>query len=104
MTINVFKLSMLITAAALVASGDAGAQQSCSQRDQVISLLAKKYQEAPVALGVTSTGDLLEVLSSGDGLSWTIVFSTPAGKTCLLAAGEGWRSIKADRSLLDPRS
>ena len=65
MTMEVFKLSTLFTAATLLASSGAGAQQSCSQRDAVISLLAQKYQETPVALGVTSTGDILEVLSSG---------------------------------------
>jgi hypothetical protein len=59
----------------------------------VLSLLASKYKEAPVAVGVTNTGGLVEVLSSGDGATWTIIITTPEGWSCLVAYGEGWRGL-----------
>jgi hypothetical protein len=76
--------------------------QQCDQRTTVIGHLAKKYQEAPVAIGVTSTGGLVEVLTTGDGDTWTIIVSKPDGMSCLVAAGEGWRSIKFDQRLTGP--
>jgi hypothetical protein len=66
----------------------------CNTRDSVLSLLANKYKEAPVAVGVTNTGGLVEVLSTGDGNTWTIIVTTPQGMSCLVAAGEGWRELE----------
>ena len=53
-----------------------------------------------MAFGVTANGGLLEVLTTKDGSTWTIILSTPRGLTCLTAAGEGWR--RADRVLWGP--
>jgi len=43
-------------------------------------------------LGVTAQGALVEVLSADEGETWTIILTTPQGRSCLVAAGEGWRS------------
>lgn len=74
----------------------ASAQSQCNKRDNVISLLANKYKESPIAVGVTNTGGLVEVLSTGDGNTWTIIVTTPQGMSCLVAAGEGWRAIEQE--------
>ncbi len=96
--------AMSIAAALLLGpfSGLAQSQQ-CARRANVIGHLAKQYKEAPVAIGVTSTGSLVEVLSTGDGTTWTIILSNPNGTSCLIAAGEDWRTMKFDREALDPR-
>jgi hypothetical protein len=78
---------------ALVASA-ASAEPQCNDRDQVLQLLAKKYKESPIAAGVTNTGGLVEVLSDGKGGTWTIIVTTPQGVSCLVAAGEGWRTME----------
>jgi len=85
------------------AQGPAQARQQCDERTKVLGHLANKYQEAPVAIGVTSSGGLVEVLSTGDGNTWTIIVSKPNGVSCLLAAGEGWRAIRFDEHAGDPR-
>ncbi|MHA1153368.1 MAG: hypothetical protein ACTSQ7_12030 [Alphaproteobacteria bacterium] len=77
--------------------------QQCDQRARVIGHLAQKYKEAPVAIGVTTTGGMVEVLTTGDGGTWTIILSNPNGTSCLVAAGEGWRALQFDRSQYDPR-
>ena len=59
----------------------------------MLGRLAKKYAEAPVGLGVTSMGGLVELLTTKDGLTWTIIVSTPDGASCLVASGEGWRRL-----------
>lgn len=103
------KQSVLLgaVAAALVASSwtaNAAQTMSCDKRQKVIGHLAAKYQEAPVALGVTSTGRLVEVLSTSEGDTWTIILSHPDGTSCLLAAGEGWREIEFNASAADPEA
>ncbi len=78
----------------IAVSADGAAQQApCEQRDDVLGHLAQKYHELPVAIGVTNRGGLVEVLSSGDGKTWTIIISSPDGEACLVAAGEGWRAL-----------
>jgi len=77
--------------------------QQCDQRARVLGHLAQKYKEAPVAIGVTSTGGMVEVLTTGDGGTWTIILSNPNGTSCLVAAGEGWRALQFDNSAYDPQ-
>ncbi len=64
----------------------------CDLHDKVLAHLAKKYSEATVAIGVTNTGGLVEVLTTRDGSTWTIIVTTPQGMSCLVTAGEGWRT------------
>ncbi len=68
--------------------------QQCDQRARVIGHLARKYKETPVAIGVTTSGGMVEVLTTGDGGTWTIILSNPNGTSCLVAAGEGWRALR----------
>jgi len=79
------------------------AQGPCNDRTEVLGHLAKKYQEEPVAVGVSNKGTLIEVLSTGDGQTWTIIASTPQGKSCVIAAGEGWRDINFTSDYLEPK-
>ena len=86
--------TLMLGAVLAVFSSAAAAQNQCNSRDSVIKLLANKYKEAPVAVGVTNTGGLVEVLSTGNGDTWTIIVTTPQGMSCLVAAGEGWRALE----------
>ena len=72
------------------------AGQVCNTREIVLGHLAKKYGEVPVAVGVTNKGGLVEVLTTGDGNTWTIIVSTPNGVSCMVAAGEAWRTKDYD--------
>ena len=93
-SLAVFASTALSTAAA--------AQPQCDERDNVLQLLSKKYKESPVAVGVTNNGGLVEVLSTNQGSTWSIIVTTPNGMSCLVAAGEGWRDIEA--ASLDPEA
>lgn len=80
-------------ALALIA-GTAWAQPQCDNRDKVLSLLSEKYKESPVAIGVTNNGGLVEVLSTNEGTTWSIIVTNTEGLSCLVAAGEGWRALE----------
>lgn len=94
--------TLALGAALTIASGTAFAAPQCKEREDVLELLADKYAEAPVAVGVANNGGLVEVLSTGDGNTWSIIITTPAGMSCLVAAGEGWRTV--EQLAMDPEA
>ena len=72
------------------------AQSIClPERSAMLDKLSTKYQEQPVAMGIASTGHLIEVLTTEDGKTWTIIMSAPKGKTCMVAEGKDWRGGQA---------
>ncbi|MCZ6839492.1 MAG: hypothetical protein O7G13_09465 [Alphaproteobacteria bacterium] len=78
-------------------SGNAVAQQnenSCTDRSSALSHLSKNYQEQPVAMGLASSGGVVEVLTNDKGSSWSIIVTLPTGVTCLVASGEGWEALR----------
>ncbi len=79
-------------------SGNAVAAQpdknSCTDRSSALSHLSKNYQEQPVAMGLASSGGVVEVLTNDKGSSWSIIVTLPTGVTCLVASGEGWEALQ----------
>ncbi len=88
-------LTAFFAAAALgVAAAPADARQAvCDSRTKILDHLDSKYSEKPVALGMAANGSLVEILSTDDGATWTIVITHPNGTTCLMAAGEHWETL-----------
>ena len=87
--------SMLIALILIGFTLPASAQQiPCGKRGDVLKQLSVRYAEAPSAMGLSSTGSMLEVLTSPAGGSWTIITTMPNGMSCLVAAGENWESVK----------
>jgi len=63
----------------------------CEDRTVVLRQLSSRFREAPVAMGLATNGAVLEVLSSGEGTSWTIILTGADGISCVLATGESWQ-------------
>ncbi len=73
-----------------------GGPAVCRARDGLLSQLESKYGEVPVAIGVTGGaggGALIELLTAKDGITWTLILTSPQGLSCLIASGEGWRPL-----------
>ncbi len=68
------------------------AQTVCAPRATFVDQLGNKYQESPVAVGLTATGSMIEVLAAQDG-SWTILITKPGGPTCMISHGEAWQNV-----------
>lgn len=85
-----------------VLSLPAMAQVVCSERGKFLERLASGYEEAPVAMGLASNGSVVEVLAS-DGGSWTIIVTTLAGRSCVVASGEAWEDVRSRTSPPKPR-
>lgn len=85
----------------LIIAAPAHAQTLCGPRQSFIDHLGKNHGEAPTAMGLTSSGSILEVLTSEDG-GWTIMVTRADGVSCLVATGEDWETI--ERVATDPES
>lgn len=70
-----------------------GMRMPCHDATEIAKQLHSKYDEAPVAFGLQSNGNLLQVFSSEEKGTWTVVSTTPAGLSCIVAAGKRWESL-----------
>ncbi len=88
---SILAIAMLLVISAIL--GPAAAQTACTTRSEVAERLAGDYAEVPVAAGLASSGAVIEVFTSSDGSTWTIVLTRPDGPSCLVAAGEAWMTL-----------
>ena len=96
--------TLILAVAFIMFTANASAQPPCNQRDHIVTWLGATYKEVPVAFGVNGKGDLVEVLSSQDGFTWTIIVTSPDGLSCVVSVGEGWRSIQLGKDLAEPQA
>lgn len=68
--------------------------EACQTHREILAHFAKNYRELPAAVGITDGGNLIEVLSTREGATWSIIVTTPNGMSCLVAAGESWRDLR----------
>ena len=55
-------------------------------------------RESGKAIGIAGQVNLVEVFASKAG-TWTILFTTPQGKTCIIAAGSSWEDLPPTKNL-----
>jgi hypothetical protein len=63
----------------------------CDDREAMIGRLQEQWGEETIALGLTATGQLLEVLTAANGSTWTLIITAPNGQACVLAVGIDWQ-------------
>lgn len=81
---------LIVSAAALPVS--ASAQAVCAKRADLLTSLQGSFSEAPVALGLSNSGGVVELLTSPEGQTWTLIVTDPEGISCLMAAGAYWEA------------
>lgn len=86
-------LGMIVPAS--LGSAERPEDSNCGRRNTVLDYLSSKYSERPIAMGIAANGGLIEVLSSREGSTFTIIVTMPEGETCMVAAGEGWENLPA---------
>lgn len=72
------------------------ASLQCASREHVVDWLKREYDEVPVARG-TVKGNLVELFTSPDGNTWTIIATRPNGAACPVASGDGWETYPVKR-------
>jgi len=71
----------------------AQAQEAPVDRTGLVMSLSETHGESTVAMGLTSNGGVLELLTSADGSTWTIIVTMPDGKSRLVGAGKAWMDV-----------
>ena len=84
----------LVAFAIAIPATDSMAAAPCGPRKDLVAQLVKRYSEAPVAVGIANNGSLVEVLTTADGSTWTILITRADGMSCLVAAGELWHKLE----------
>ncbi len=59
----------------------------------MLQILLEQYKETPAYQGLSSRGWLVEVWTSKDGETWSIIATSPRGVSCIQDAGEDWRGV-----------
>lgn len=62
----------------------------CAPRDTLTERLERVYSEQQTAVGLQSSAKLIEVWSSPETGTWTILMTMPDGTSCVLASGDNW--------------
>ena len=91
--VRIFTATTLALALFLAVRAPASAAPICATHKKVVERLANGFSEVPIAIALTSEGNVIEVFSRGDRATWTIVMTKPDGKSCMVAAGETWESL-----------
>ncbi len=63
------------------------------ERSVLIQRLITGFGEQPVQLGLSSNGWVLELFTSADGTTWTLVRTLTNGMSCMMDAGAHWTEL-----------
>jgi hypothetical protein len=100
LTISSLAAASCLAASAASAQSAEGMRVPCHDATEIARQLSSKYEEAPIAFGLQSNGNLLQIYTSASQHTWTVVSTTPNGKSCIVAAGKRWESLPFTK--LDP--
>lgn len=73
------------------------ARTVCAERDSMISQLKKQFGESERGVGLSGAEALVEIWSSEETGSWTIVMTRPNGIACVMASGQSWIDAPAEK-------
>lgn len=86
----IFVLIMLIF---LLVGTPTEAQETCLGRDELIEILNNRFDEHLFSSGLNVDGNVIEVFTSDDRSSWTLVLTMPSGFSCVMSVGESWSLV-----------
>jgi len=73
------------------------AAPQCAPYRQMAEILSRRFGETPRAFGLVGADRILQLFTAPGG-SWTILVTAGSGRSCILAAGENWEDLPADRT------
>lgn len=63
---------------------------TCAPLDVLAGLARRDFDEQRIGQGVHQSGQLVELLASPDGATWSLLIVWPNRHACLLDVGESW--------------
>jgi hypothetical protein len=83
-----------ISAAVALSASAAQAQLICGVHNDLVARLAQAFQEKQLGYGVVGQAAVIEIYVSASG-TWTMLITDVKGRSCILAAGDGWEDTLA---------
>lgn len=88
---RIFTLAIIFGVAALAPPVAAQTEANCLTRDQVIEVLVNRYHEQATGAGLQSPYQMLEIWTSPETGTFTVLVSYPDGTSCVVASGSYWQ-------------
>ena len=89
---TLFALSLGIAGYLLAVHGVMARQAQCAERRTIVESLQDRYGETRQSIGLAENNGVVEVFASTSTGSWTILFTSPSGSTCLVASGRNFEN------------
>lgn len=88
-------LAGALSGAATAANAEpaSGGRKACNHWRAIAEHLDQKFNERPVAAGLQTNGNLVQLFVAEDTGTWSMVIVRPSGVGCLVSAGEGWQAV-----------
>ncbi len=67
------------------------AQALCAERSVITDRLESRFHETYQGGGLQSTTSLVEIWSSDETGTWTLLLSRADGTSCVIASGQNWQ-------------
>ena len=67
---------------------------ACGEHEAMVKKLASDYSESRKSVGLSGTGDVVELFASDAG-TWSVVITNVSGVSCLIMSGENWEEYKS---------
>ncbi len=80
------------------------AQATCADRTKITENLINKFGEAHIGGGLQSGTQMIEIWSSAQTGSFTILLTRPNGISCIVSSGRHWDSFETAEASLDVQS
>ena len=77
---------------ALAPPAQAQTANPCIDRTKIVRSLTEKYNESQTALGLQNSGQMLEIWTSADTGTFTVLITRADGISCIVSSGEFWRT------------
>lgn len=91
------RITTAIAAVAIFAGPTLGAAPAqpqlspgCVERSVLKGVLETRYAERQAAIGLAQDGRLIEVFSTPDGTTWTLIVTSKDGMSCVIGSGRAW--------------
>ncbi|MDX6750648.1 hypothetical protein SH611_12575 [Geminicoccaceae bacterium 1502E] len=84
----------------LLATGPAAAQALCAPRERLTAGLEQRFTEQQAAMALTDDGRVVELFTAPDGVTWTLLATTPEGLSCMIASGRFWTPRAGEEGLV----
>ncbi len=66
----------------------------CGVHDELLERFRLKFGEGPIAVGLIGDRAILEVIATPTGSTWSVLFTTVGGATCVLAHGSDFSASR----------